>query len=88
MGSPTACSPPVVNDLQYQKFLDQGDIFFYYGLDNFYQNHRRYVKSRSDAQLAGDYKSVGDCAPYAYGDDNGVKKPIVPCGAVANSMFN
>uniref|UniRef100_A0A914XGM5 Uncharacterized protein n=1 Tax=Plectus sambesii TaxID=2011161 RepID=A0A914XGM5_9BILA len=23
MGSPTACSPPVVNDLQYQKFLDQ-----------------------------------------------------------------
>ncbi|KAA8523399.1 hypothetical protein F0562_009822 [Nyssa sinensis] len=26
-------------------------IFVYYQLDNFYQNHRRYVKSRSDEQL-------------------------------------
>uniref|UniRef100_A0A914W5U8 Cell cycle control protein n=1 Tax=Plectus sambesii TaxID=2011161 RepID=A0A914W5U8_9BILA len=79
----------IICGLQFKLDKDiTGDIFFYYGLDNFYQNHRRYVKSRSDAQLAGDYKSVGDCAPYAYGDDNGVKKPIVPCGAVANSMFN
>src|SRR5690606_3522414 len=27
------------------------DVFIYYGLTNFYQNHRRYVKSRSDYQL-------------------------------------
>ncbi|KAI9116281.1 hypothetical protein K1719_012448 [Acacia pycnantha] len=26
-------------------------IYVYYELDNFYQNHRRYVKSRNDAQL-------------------------------------
>ncbi|KAG6777332.1 hypothetical protein POTOM_017151 [Populus tomentosa] len=26
-------------------------VFIYYELDNYYQNHRRYVKSRSDAQL-------------------------------------
>lgn len=26
----------------------------YYGLSNFYQNHRRYVKSRDDGQLNGD----------------------------------
>lgn len=26
----------------------------YYGLSNFYQNHRRYVKSRDDSQLNGD----------------------------------
>ena len=30
-------------------------VFLYYQLDNFYQNHRRYVKSRSNSQL-GDKK--------------------------------
>ncbi|XP_009959680.1 PREDICTED: cell cycle control protein 50C-like, partial [Leptosomus discolor] len=30
-----------------------GDVFMYYGLQNFYQNHRRYMISRSDAQLLG-----------------------------------
>lgn len=30
-----------------------GDVFFYYGLKNYYQNHRRYVKSRNDKQLLG-----------------------------------
>ena len=29
-------------------------VFVYYELDNFYQNHRRYVKSRSDDQLRGE----------------------------------
>lgn len=28
-------------------------VYFYYKLENFYQNHRRYVKSRNDDQLAG-----------------------------------
>jgi predicted membrane protein len=28
-------------------------VFIYYQLDNFYQNHRRYVKSRSFNQLKG-----------------------------------
>jgi len=42
-------------------------VFLYYQLDNFYQNHRRYVKSRSNDQLNGkllkaaDVKS--DCDP-------------------------
>lgn len=39
----------------------------YYKLENFYQNHRRYVKSRSPAQLRGTYDpdidKVADCAP-------------------------
>ncbi len=30
----------------------------YYGLSNFYQNHRRYVKSRDDSQLNGDERSL------------------------------
>ncbi|KAJ9454159.1 ALA-interacting subunit 3 [Diplonema papillatum] len=40
-------------------------IFLYYKLTNFYQNHRRYAKSRSDKQLAGDSTNgeVSDCPP-------------------------
>lgn len=32
----------------------QKPIFVYYELDGVYQNHRRYVRSRSDVQLKGD----------------------------------
>lgn len=35
-----------------------GPIYVYYQLDNFYQNHRRYVKSRDNLQLNGQYKTV------------------------------
>lgn len=38
----------------------------YYQLDNFYQNHRRYVKSRSFNQLKGSYLTASqltDCDP-------------------------
>lgn len=60
----------------------------YYGLSNFYQNHRRYVKSRDDSQLNGDKNSLTnpskECDPYRTSDN----KPIAPCGAIANSMFN
>merc|ERR1711871_783209 len=40
-------------------------IYVYYHLTNFYQNHRRYVKSRSDIQLRGDgdYDVDSTCAP-------------------------
>jgi len=34
----------------------EGPVYIYYQLDNFYQNHRRYVKSRDNYQLAGEYK--------------------------------
>lgn len=61
-------------------------VYLYYGLDNFYQNHRRYVKSRDDNQLLGkEVTSVSnDCNPY--GSFEG--KIYAPCGAIANSMFN
>ncbi|MBN3301791.1 cell cycle control protein 50A [Amia ocellicauda] len=71
--------------------LDQpfeSNVFMYYGLSNFYQNHRRYVKSRDDSQLNGDKTSLKDpskeCEPYRTNDN----KPIAPCGAIANSLFN
>ncbi|KAE8603172.1 hypothetical protein XENTR_v10014240 [Xenopus tropicalis] len=66
----------------------ESNVFMYYGLSNFYQNHRRYVKSRDDSQLNGDKNSLTnpskECEPYR---TNG-SKPIAPCGAIANSMFN
>lgn len=36
----------------------KGPIYVYYQLDNFYQNHRRYVKSRDNEQLQGIYKNA------------------------------
>jgi hypothetical protein len=44
-------------------------VMVYYQLNNFYQNHRRYVKSKSNAQLKGELftadslKSANDCDP-------------------------
>ena len=29
-------------------------VYLYYELDNYYQNHKRYVRSRDDDQLAGE----------------------------------
>ena len=67
-----------------------GPIYVYYQLDNFYQNHRRYVKSRDNEQLAGTMKEVNDlssCDPiiqvgdlwpnqqYAYKDTKDNQRP-------------
>lgn len=65
-------------------------IFIYYELDGVYQNHRRYVKSRSDVQLAGKNASSTDlasCQPQLYYQDN-QSLLINPCGLVAWSNFN
>ncbi|KAL3478025.1 ligand-effect modulator 3 family [Aspergillus californicus] len=65
-------------------------VFMYYRLTNFYQNHRRYVKSLDLDQLKGkavknDTIDGGSCDPITL-DDN--KKAFYPCGLIANSMFN
>lgn len=69
--------------------LFKGPVFFYYGLSNYFQNYRRYGVSKDDDQLSGDlanFKAPSDsCSPYEYDSNN---NPIVPCGSVANSMFN
>ena len=52
----------------------QAPIYVYYQLDNFYQNHRRYVKSRSNEQLMGNNLSVDqldDCDPIKRNKDLG-----------------
>ncbi|VDK71984.1 unnamed protein product [Litomosoides sigmodontis] len=88
----TTCSVPSHKTCEFVIKLDsdfQGVVYFYYALDNYFQNHRRYMKSRSDSQLLGDLKAnVGDCEPYAYLNTSSGWKTIAPCGAVANSMFN
>ncbi|XP_022687969.1 cell cycle control protein 50A-like isoform X2 [Varroa jacobsoni] len=75
------CYEPIDLDTDFPAY-----VFIYYGLSNFYQNHRRYVKSRSDKQLLGNPKYVSnDCSPF---DKNTKGEPIAPCGAIANSLFN
>lgn len=69
--------------------LFQGPVYLYYELTNFYQNNRRYGVSRDDSQLSGLPSSlrhpVNECAPYQY---SAAGRPIAPCGAIANSLFN
>ncbi|KAL8660471.1 MAG: hypothetical protein Q9202_006507 [Teloschistes flavicans] len=65
-------------------------VFLYYRLTNFYQNHRRYVKSLDTNQLKGDAvsdKTIGksNCNPLRLDEQ---KKPYYPCGLIANSLFN
>ena len=62
-------------------------VYLYYGLKNFYQNHRRYVKSRDDNQLLGQSLSSlnSECKPY---DSPNSSFIYGPCGAIANSLFN
>lgn len=66
----------------------RGKVYMYYGLTNFYQNHRRYVKSRDDNQLLGQLNHFvsSDCIPFAY--EEKTNKTIAPCGAIANSLFS
>ncbi|GAB2286575.1 ALA-interacting subunit 1 [Dionaea muscipula] len=66
--------------------LMKSPVFVYYQLDNFYQNHRRYVKSRSDEQLR--YNSSADEVSACKPEDIANGNPIVPCGLIAWSLFN
>ncbi|KAF9612186.1 hypothetical protein IFM89_038444 [Coptis chinensis] len=62
-------------------------IYVYYELDDFYQNHRRYVKSRNDAQLNNrkEENTTDGCDPE---DKLSNGLTIVPCGLIAWSLFN
>ena len=65
-----------VQECEVQMVIDEtldGPVYFYYELRNFYQNHRMYVKSRDDKQLAG-LTNAGDskkCDPITSMKDVG-----------------
>jgi hypothetical protein len=65
-------------------------VYIYYQLDNYYQNHRRYVKSYDASQLRdnslGSTTGSGPSACKPEATLNG--QPIVPCGLIAWSLFN
>ncbi|KAL1306535.1 hypothetical protein AAFC00_005226 [Neodothiora populina] len=66
-------------------------VFLYYRLTNFFQNHRRYVKSFDQDQLKGDFRTndtidSSDCDPLKL--DPETNKTYYPCGLIANSLFN
>ncbi|KAM4888724.1 cell cycle control protein 50C-like [Thomomys bottae] len=64
----------------------KGNVYMYYKLYGFYQNLYRYVLSRSNTQLMGkNIMNVHGCDPFKMSED---KIPFIPCGAIANSMFN
>ncbi|KAF9906829.1 hypothetical protein EC991_000272 [Linnemannia zychae] len=68
-------------------------VFMYYRLTDFYQNHRRYIKSLDLKQLAGEPRTAvdlrgGGCEPMATVGEGEVRYAIYPCGLIANSMFN
>ena len=55
-------------------------IMIYYELDGFYQNHRRYIKSKSDDQLNGksftldEMKKSQDCSPVVTNKEMGFEQ--------------
>ncbi|OEH80394.1 putative ALA-interacting subunit 2 [Cyclospora cayetanensis] len=67
----------------------EGDVLLYYELSNYFQNHRRYMKSLSDKQLEGTvYTAVSDistaCDPRVESSDGRV---LHPCGLSPAAVF-
>jgi len=68
-------------------------IYFYYQLDNYYQNHRRYVASKDIDQLRGDsitnVNQISDCTPFiSINGSSDLNNAYFPCGIIAHSQFN
>jgi len=78
---------PLVHNLTLKVDADmKAPIYFYYELDNFFQNHRRVVTSRSNQQLEGrSNPDLSGCDPLI---NYGASQPLYPCGLLANSFFN
>lgn len=71
----------------------ESPVYLYYKLENFYQNHRRYVRSRNDDQLRGSvinsYSGIEICDPKeSVNGSHDETEFYVPCGLIAFSLFN
>lgn len=83
-----------------QDIPEDEEVFMYYEISNFYQNHRRYVKSVSEDQLLGDVTlnpvtSTSDstlstsCDPSESFSNSAFEDRVYyPCGLIALSVFN
>jgi len=64
----------------------QAPVYFYYGLNHFYQNHRQLIKSYDMGQLTGKVGTpAASCDPVRLDKENRI---YAPCGQMANVMFN
>lgn len=78
-------------DIQVERDMEP-PIWVYYQLDGFHQNHRRYVKSRSNPQMqeGGNTppkileQEIPECMPWITTSE----RVNYPCGVVARSVFN
>ena len=78
-GVPLTLSIPIARPMR-------APVYVYYELGAFYQNHKRYVRSRDDQQMGGVPGPPAErCAPEKTTADG---EPIVPCGLAAWSHFN
>lgn len=79
----------------------EGPVHVYYQLDNFYQNHRRYILTIPTNQLRGEdlaAKDLSDCKPIIYNKDVPATVAVdgtaldpeavaIPCGNAARARF-
>lgn len=77
-------------------------VFLLYKLDNFYQNHRRYIQSKSNEQLLGQAITTSQasiCAPFITNAQMKVSRSwggvaldpnavASPCGSIAYTFYN
>ena len=96
-GNTTFCSQTINIDERIK-----GPVYVYYQLDGFFQNSRRYVKSKNIKQLQGDEISEkDDCSPVIYNKDMDLGDKVslnntslspndvaIPCGLMAKTFFN
>lgn len=63
-------------------------VYVYYQLDNFYQNHRRYVKSRDYKQLMGENRTLADITKQQTCDPVYTNADVNPNGLMSVSGLN
>lgn len=102
----TQCNVPLNSkctiNFELKETIAKTPIMVFYQLNNFFQNHRKYVTSRNDEQLNGKNLNAGDlseCKPLLTNKElsktlsvnNTVLDPLapaIPCGLFAYTYFN